>query len=184
MSTSILVSSLFAASNRFSRTILYFHPHSTAQFPCPFPFLVHHCVLQWWSPNMVNTTLSETLLKMFENNANVFFSVTYLVKSVTWLSFNNLDTFIRLCKRLFSLYTSRWKDNPCMPQGLVYEGVQTEPIECSGGSAAQSSLLHCFDELLGVQHEENCCKTTKNVLFKIPIRVWKRWCAVIILSFL
>ncbi|XP_038141607.1 indoleamine 2,3-dioxygenase 1 isoform X1 [Cyprinodon tularosa] len=59
---------------------------------------------------------------------------------------------------IMRIYLSGWKDNPCMPQGLVYEGVQTEPIECSGGSAAQSSLLHCFDELLGVQHEENCCE--------------------------
>ncbi|XP_028313298.1 indoleamine 2,3-dioxygenase 1 isoform X2 [Gouania willdenowi] len=48
-----------------------------------------------------------------------------------------------------------WKDNPTMPHGLIYEGVQMEPMEFSGGSAAQSSLLHCFDELLGVKHEEN-----------------------------
>lgn len=41
-----------------------------------------------------------------------------------------------------------------MAEGLVYEGVQAEPMEFSGGSAAQSSLLHCFDELLGVKHEE------------------------------
>ncbi|CAB1319759.1 unnamed protein product [Coregonus sp. 'balchen'] len=40
-----------------------------------------------------------------------------------------------------------------MHAGLVYEGVQAEPMEYSGGSAAQSSLLHCFDELLGVKHE-------------------------------
>lgn len=52
------------------------------------------------------------------------------------------------------IFLSGWKDNPCMPKGLVYEGVQTEPMEYSGGSAAQSSLLHCFDELLGVKHKE------------------------------
>ncbi|KAG8012144.1 Indoleamine 2 [Nibea albiflora] len=46
-----------------------------------------------------------------------------------------------------------WKDNPCMPKGLIYDGVQPEPMEYSGGSAAQSSLLHCFDELLGIKHE-------------------------------
>ncbi|XP_067084597.1 indoleamine 2,3-dioxygenase 1 [Osmerus mordax] len=51
------------------------------------------------------------------------------------------------------IYLSGWKDNPSMPEGLVYEGVQEEPLEFSGGSAAQSSLLHCFDQLLGVQHE-------------------------------
>ncbi|XP_041792229.1 indoleamine 2,3-dioxygenase 1 [Chelmon rostratus] len=51
------------------------------------------------------------------------------------------------------IHLSGWKDNPCMPNGLVYEGVQKEPMEYSGGSAAQSSLLHCFDELFGVKHE-------------------------------
>lgn len=46
-----------------------------------------------------------------------------------------------------------------MPKGLVYEGVQAEPMEYSGGSAAQSSLLHCFDELLGVRHKASSGKT-------------------------
>ncbi|XP_005808551.1 indoleamine 2,3-dioxygenase 2-like [Xiphophorus maculatus] len=58
---------------------------------------------------------------------------------------------------IMRIFLSGWKDNPCMPKGLVYEGVQTEPIGFSGGSAAQSSLLHCFDELLGVKHEEKSC---------------------------
>ncbi|XP_017272629.1 indoleamine 2,3-dioxygenase 1 [Kryptolebias marmoratus] len=55
---------------------------------------------------------------------------------------------------IMRIYLSGWKDNPCMPKGLVYEGVHSEPMEFSGGSAAQSCLLHCFDELLGVKHEE------------------------------
>ncbi|CAJ1068591.1 indoleamine 2%2C3-dioxygenase 2 [Xyrichtys novacula] len=55
---------------------------------------------------------------------------------------------------IMRIYLSGWKDNPSMPKGLVYEGVNTEPMEYSGGSAAQSSLLHCFDELLGIKHEE------------------------------
>ncbi|KTG31104.1 hypothetical protein cypCar_00035182 [Cyprinus carpio] len=54
---------------------------------------------------------------------------------------------------IMRIYLSGWKDNPLMPEGLVYEGVQEKPMEFSGGSAAQSSILHCFDELLGVQHE-------------------------------
>ncbi|KAM9475492.1 indoleamine 2,3-dioxygenase 1 [Clarias gariepinus] len=56
---------------------------------------------------------------------------------------------------IMRIFLSGWKDNPSMTGGLVYEGVQTEPMEFSGGSAAQSSLLHCFDELLGVKHEEH-----------------------------
>uniref|UniRef100_A0A672KXC9 Indoleamine 2,3-dioxygenase 1 n=1 Tax=Sinocyclocheilus grahami TaxID=75366 RepID=A0A672KXC9_SINGR len=53
----------------------------------------------------------------------------------------------------YLLFQTIWKDNPLMPEGLVYEEVQEKPMEFSGGSAAQSSTLHCFDELLGVQHE-------------------------------
>ncbi len=55
---------------------------------------------------------------------------------------------------------ARRKDNASMPEGLVYEGVQEKPMEFSGGSAAQSSILHCFDELLGVQREGNSGKRT------------------------
>ncbi|KAB5567795.1 hypothetical protein PHYPO_G00236970, partial [Pangasianodon hypophthalmus] len=54
---------------------------------------------------------------------------------------------------IMRIFLSGWKDNPSMAEGLMYEGVQAEPMEFSGGSAAQSSLLHCFDELLGVKHE-------------------------------
>uniref|UniRef100_A0A8B9P2I2 Indoleamine 2,3-dioxygenase 2 n=1 Tax=Apteryx owenii TaxID=8824 RepID=A0A8B9P2I2_APTOW len=45
-----------------------------------------------------------------------------------------------------------WRDNPAMPHGLVYQGVSEEPLAYSGGSAAQSSVLHAFDELLGIRH--------------------------------
>ncbi|XP_072538723.1 indoleamine 2,3-dioxygenase 1 [Salminus brasiliensis] len=55
---------------------------------------------------------------------------------------------------IMRIFLSGWKDNPTMAEGLVYEGVQAKPMEYSGGSAAQSSLLHCLDELLGVKHEE------------------------------
>uniref|UniRef100_A0AAY5KY24 Indoleamine 2,3-dioxygenase 1 n=1 Tax=Esox lucius TaxID=8010 RepID=A0AAY5KY24_ESOLU len=54
---------------------------------------------------------------------------------------------------IMRIYLSGWKDNACMPAGLMYEGVQAEPMEYSGASAAQSSLLHCCDELLGIKHE-------------------------------
>lgn len=54
---------------------------------------------------------------------------------------------------IMRIYLSGWKDNPSMPEGLVYEGVREEPMEYSGGSAAQSSLLHTLDHLLGVTHE-------------------------------
>ncbi|XP_055972884.1 indoleamine 2,3-dioxygenase 2 isoform X2 [Sorex fumeus] len=52
------------------------------------------------------------------------------------------------------IFLSGWKDNPALPVGLVYEGVSEEPLEYSGGSAAQSTVLHAFDEFLGVHHSK------------------------------
>ncbi|XP_038951143.1 indoleamine 2,3-dioxygenase 2 isoform X1 [Rattus norvegicus] len=61
------------------------------------------------------------------------------------------------------IFLSGWKDNPVMPVGLVYEGVSTEPLKYSGGSAAQSSVLHAFDEFLGIQH----CKESVDFLHRM-----------------
>ncbi|KAJ7305204.1 hypothetical protein JRQ81_011113 [Phrynocephalus forsythii] len=52
------------------------------------------------------------------------------------------------------IFLSGWKDNPALPEGLVYEGVSEKPMAFSGGSAAQSTTLHVFDELLGIQHHK------------------------------
>ncbi|KAB0373609.1 hypothetical protein FD755_015268 [Muntiacus reevesi] len=41
-----------------------------------------------------------------------------------------------------------------LPVGLVYEGVSKEPLSYSGGSAAQSTILHAFDEFLGIRHSK------------------------------
>ncbi|NXC53391.1 I23O2 dioxygenase, partial [Aleadryas rufinucha] len=53
------------------------------------------------------------------------------------------------------IFLSGWKDNPAMAHGLIYEGVSQEPMAYSGGSAAQSTVLHAFDELLGICHRED-----------------------------
>uniref|UniRef100_A0A671UP70 Indoleamine 2,3-dioxygenase 1 n=1 Tax=Sparus aurata TaxID=8175 RepID=A0A671UP70_SPAAU len=52
------------------------------------------------------------------------------------------------------IFVSGWQDNPMLPRGLVYEGLSDEPILLSGGSAAQSSAIQCFDALLCIRHED------------------------------
>uniref|UniRef100_A0A8D0AIP4 Indoleamine 2,3-dioxygenase 1 n=1 Tax=Sander lucioperca TaxID=283035 RepID=A0A8D0AIP4_SANLU len=63
------------------------------------------------------------------------------------------ETF-KLMHSKFELNLAQWRDNPMLPRGLLYEGVSNEPILLSGGSAAQSSTIQCFDALLCIQHED------------------------------
>ncbi|XP_058507974.1 indoleamine 2,3-dioxygenase 2-like [Solea solea] len=47
-----------------------------------------------------------------------------------------------------------WRDNPLLPNGLLYEGVSDEPVSLAGSSAGQSSAVQCFDALLCIQHDD------------------------------
>lgn len=49
-----------------------------------------------------------------------------------------------------------WKDNPHMPNGLIYEGVdrfQNRPQQFRGETGAQSGVIPAIDAALGVTHE-------------------------------
>ncbi|KAJ7423346.1 Indoleamine 2,3-dioxygenase 2 [Willisornis vidua] len=70
------------------------------------------------------------------------------------------------------IFLSGWKDNPAMPDGLIYEGVSEEPMAYSGGSAAQSTVLHAFDELLGIHHSEHSTEQKKLLRLLVPPALW------------
>ncbi|XP_013422192.1 indoleamine 2,3-dioxygenase 2 [Lingula anatina] len=42
-----------------------------------------------------------------------------------------------------------------LPQGLIYEGVSEQPVQLSGGSAAQSTSMQFIDHVLGIEHKED-----------------------------
>lgn len=53
-------------------------------------------------------------------------------------------------------YIHGWKDNPALPQGIVYEGVEEfhdKPQQFRGETGAQSSIIPSFDAALGIRHE-------------------------------
>lgn len=55
-------------------------------------------------------------------------------------------------------YIHGWKDNPALPDGLVYEGVKTldgKPVAYRGQTGSQSSIVPAMDALLGITHEED-----------------------------
>lgn len=58
-------------------------------------------------------------------------------------------------------YLYGWKNNPVLPEGLIYEGVKpynNQPQKFKGETGAQSSIVPVFDAILGIEHEENALK--------------------------
>jgi indoleamine 2,3-dioxygenase len=52
-------------------------------------------------------------------------------------------------------YIHAWKNNPTLPQGLVYESVTAyagQPQQFRGETGAQSSIVPCLDAGLGISH--------------------------------
>lgn len=55
-------------------------------------------------------------------------------------------------------YLNGWKDNPEIPQGMIYEGVDRyaeQPIAMRGQTGSQSSVVPAMDALFGVLHGED-----------------------------
>ncbi|MCM8729557.1 indoleamine 2,3-dioxygenase [Hephaestia sp. GCM10023244] len=55
-------------------------------------------------------------------------------------------------------YLNGWHDNPALPQGMVYEGVDRfaeRPIAMRGQTGSQSSIVPAMDALFGVTHERD-----------------------------
>ena len=58
-------------------------------------------------------------------------------------------------------YIHGWKDNPALPNGLLYEGVdayQNKPQFFKGETGAQSTIIPTYDATLGVQHKDTPLK--------------------------
>uniref|UniRef100_A0A3P9DRK5 Indoleamine 2,3-dioxygenase 1 n=1 Tax=Maylandia zebra TaxID=106582 RepID=A0A3P9DRK5_9CICH len=110
-------------------------------------FIVSLLVEMAASPGiMVSITSFEVFL-----NISLVFSISLFPGPQTVCAFATCN-LVMLFKPL--TLTRGWRDNPMLPRGVMYEGVSDEPILLSGGSAAQSSAIQCFDALLCIQHEE------------------------------
>lgn len=55
-------------------------------------------------------------------------------------------------------YIHGWKDNPALPNGLIYEGVAEyggKPQKFRGETGAQSSIVPAIDAILGIGHDDD-----------------------------
>ena len=58
-------------------------------------------------------------------------------------------------------YIHGWKDNPALPDGIVYEGVAEtggRPQAFRGQTGSQSSIVPSMDALFGIGHEDDPLK--------------------------
>lgn len=56
-------------------------------------------------------------------------------------------------------YIHGWKDNPALPNGLIYQGVSDQPIKLRGETGAQSSIIPMVDAVLGITHKQDSLST-------------------------
>lgn len=59
-------------------------------------------------------------------------------------------------------YIHGWKDNPVLPEGMVYEGVEAyrgEPQRFRGETGAQSAIIPSLDAALNISHQDDPLKT-------------------------
>jgi len=59
-------------------------------------------------------------------------------------------------------YIHGWKNNPALPNGVIYEGVEAyggQPQQFRGETGAQSSIIPTLDGLLGIKHADDPLKT-------------------------
>lgn len=59
-------------------------------------------------------------------------------------------------------YIHGWKDNPALPNGVIYKGVAAhngQPQSYRGQTGSQSSIVPCMDALLGIGHAADPMKT-------------------------
>ncbi|KAK3728585.1 hypothetical protein QZH41_011664 [Actinostola sp. cb2023] len=49
-------------------------------------------------------------------------------------------------------FLTGWGEGSALTNGLIYEGVSTEPMKYAGGSAAQSTVFQVIDAFLGITH--------------------------------
>ena len=98
---------------------------------------------------------------MAQENLIPWSKVTYLLATITSAIGEMREELAQLhegCRPATFYHQHRpllsgWKGNPSLPKGLIYQGVSEEPVQLSGGSAAQSASLQLLDAGLGVLHQ-------------------------------
>jgi len=59
-------------------------------------------------------------------------------------------------------YIHGWKNNPALPNGIVYEGVSAyggAPQQFRGETGSQSSIIPALDAALGIEHKQDVLRT-------------------------
>uniref|UniRef100_A0A8C3FAZ8 Indoleamine 2,3-dioxygenase 2 n=1 Tax=Chrysemys picta bellii TaxID=8478 RepID=A0A8C3FAZ8_CHRPI len=139
------------------------------------PILVHaDFVLANWKKKNLNGNLDTIFSLPGGESLRGFILVTLLVEKaaapgvkVPYNSYSALLDYVdpAIFYAVIRIFLSGWKDNPAMPGGLIYEGVSDEPMSYSGGSAAQSTVLHAFDELLTIRHSKESSNGPEGAAF-------------------
>jgi indoleamine 2,3-dioxygenase len=122
-------------------------------------FVLVHIDIEMKAAHALNCLRPLSLALEENDEENTFF---YLKKIVTSLEemCQTLDRMPENCDPYIYFnrvrpYIHAWKENPALPEGLIYEGVDEfagKPQRFRGETGAQSSIIPSFDTFFGIQH--------------------------------
>lgn len=96
--------------------------------------------------------LSQDINKMQGSLQSIRISLENMCQTLDRMS-ENCDPYIYYNR--VRPFIHGWKDNPVLPEGLIYEGVsafENIPQRFRGETGAQSSIIPAFDALFGISH--------------------------------
>jgi indoleamine 2,3-dioxygenase len=123
--------------------------------------LIHVDIEQKAAPALASLLLAKKAMKS-QDNSTLVSQLETIIASLEKMC-ATLDRMVENCDPY--IYYSRvrpyihgWKDNPGLPYGLVYEGVEEYhdvPQKFRGETGAQSGIIPSLDGALGIRHEDD-----------------------------
>lgn len=128
-------------------------------------FILIHVDIEAKAASALNAMLPAITAANTKNESELLECLEGMKDSLN-LMCNSLDRMPEACDPYIYFnrvrpYIHGWKDNPALPNGLIYEGVEgygNKPQFFKGETGAQSTIIPAFDATLGVTHQETPLK--------------------------
>jgi indoleamine 2,3-dioxygenase len=125
-------------------------------------FVLIHVAIEAKIADALQAVLPMLIASKKKDNNTVIEHLQTIVKGLTDIC-NILDRMVERCDPYIYFnrvrpYIHGWKNNPALPNGLIYEGVaeyENKPQQFRGETGAQSSIIPVMDAVFNIEHQND-----------------------------